>query len=161
MCTVKLDRAQQLISGLGGEKTRWRAAAARLGDQLARLAGDVLLAAAQIAYLGPFTAAWRRSAAATWLKAAAERRVPCSENYSLSAVLGEPVKIRQWNIWGLPKDEFSTENGIAMDAGRRWPLCIDPQARAFTFGSPLCMGRSWSSAPVSDEKRVRATGMPE
>ena len=27
MCTVKLDRAQKLISGLGGEKTRWSACA--------------------------------------------------------------------------------------------------------------------------------------
>jgi hypothetical protein len=37
------------------------------------------------------------------------------------------AKHRQWNIWGLPKDDFSTENGIAVDSGRRWPLCIDPQ----------------------------------
>lgn len=27
MCTVKLDRAEKLIKGLGGEKTRWTAAA--------------------------------------------------------------------------------------------------------------------------------------
>ena len=52
MCSVKLDRAQKLISGLGGEKSRWTAAAALLGQQLQRLTGDVLLAAAQIAYLG-------------------------------------------------------------------------------------------------------------
>ena len=30
LCTVKLDRAQKLISGLGGEKVRWTAAAAQL-----------------------------------------------------------------------------------------------------------------------------------
>lgn len=52
MCSIKLDRAQKLISGLGGEKSRWTAAAALLGQQLQRLTGDVLLAAAQIAYLG-------------------------------------------------------------------------------------------------------------
>ena len=56
MCTVKLDRAQKLITGLGGEKTRWNASADRLAMQLDKLTGDVLLAAAQIAYLGPFTA---------------------------------------------------------------------------------------------------------
>ena len=127
MCTVKLDRAQKLISGLGGEKTRWRASADRLGSQLEMLTGDVLLAAAQIAYLGPFTAAYRKHAAAEWLQAAGARGVPCSRGYTLTAVLGEPVKVRQWNIEGLPKDDFSTENGIAMDCGRRWPLCIDPQ----------------------------------
>jgi dynein heavy chain, axonemal len=129
LCTVKLGRAQKLISGLGGEKSRWVAAAARLAGALGKLAGDVLLAAAQIAYLGPFTASYRRDAAAAWLQAAGARGVQCSPAYSLCAVLGEPVKVRQWNIWGLPKDDFSTENGIAMDCGRRWPLCIDPQAR--------------------------------
>lgn len=52
MCTVKLDRAQKLIAGLGGEKTRWTAVAARLGHQFVALTGDIVLAAAQIAYLG-------------------------------------------------------------------------------------------------------------
>jgi dynein heavy chain, axonemal len=144
MCTVKLDRAQKLISGLGGEKTRWRAAAERLGGQLDALTGDVLLAAAQIAYLGPFTAAYRKDAAAMWLKAATERGVRCTPAYSLSTVLGEPVKVRQWNIWGLPKDEFSTENGIAMDCGRRWPLCIDPQVSSQPcLLACTCTGHTW------------------
>ena len=55
--------------------------------------------------------------------------MPVNEKFRLEAVLGDPVKVRQWNIWGLPKDEFSAENGIAVDQGRRWPLCIDPQVR--------------------------------
>ncbi len=52
MCTVKLDRAQKLIAGLGGEKSRWTAVAGRLGLQFVALTGDIVLAAAQIAYLG-------------------------------------------------------------------------------------------------------------
>lgn len=40
--------------------------------------------------------------------------------------LGEPIKIQSWNIAGLPKDDTSTENGIIIDKGRRWPLMIDP-----------------------------------
>jgi dynein heavy chain, axonemal len=59
MCKVKLDRAQKLIAGLGGEKTRWTAAAENLTVRYVKLTGDVLLAAAQIAYLGPFTALYR------------------------------------------------------------------------------------------------------
>lgn len=27
------------------------------------------------------------------------------------------VQVRQWNIWGLPKDDLSTENAIAIDKG--------------------------------------------
>ena len=41
-----------------------------------------------------------------------------------------PTTIRQWNIWGLPTDALSTENGIIMSKARRWPLCIDPQSQA-------------------------------
>ena len=38
--------------------------------------------------------------------------VPCSEEFSLSTILGEQVKIKDWNIAGLPNDSFSIDNGI-------------------------------------------------
>ncbi len=38
--------------------------------------------------------------------------VPCSEEFSLGATLGDQVKIREWNIAGLPNDSFSIDNGI-------------------------------------------------
>jgi dynein heavy chain len=55
-CTIKLERAEQLIGGLGGEKTRWTAAAQELGLQYDNLTGDMLVAAGVISYLGAFTA---------------------------------------------------------------------------------------------------------
>ena len=33
--------------------------------------------------------------------------------------------VRDWNIQGLPKNNFSTENGLISTS--RWPLMIDPQ----------------------------------
>jgi dynein heavy chain, axonemal len=62
LCSDKLARAGKLIGGLGGEKTRWTESAAALGAQLASLPGDMLLAAAYIAYLGPFTSPYRCAA---------------------------------------------------------------------------------------------------
>lgn len=56
-----------------------------------------------------------------------KERVPCSESFSLNATLGEPVKIRDWQIAGLPVDSFSVDNGIIVYNTRRWPLMIDPQ----------------------------------
>ena len=38
--------------------------------------------------------------------------VPCSDEFSLSTILGEQVKIKDWNIAGLPNDSFSIDNGI-------------------------------------------------
>ena len=49
---------------------------------------------------------------AEWLKTVVENGLPCSYDFSLINTLGEPVKIRAWNIAGLPTDSFSTENGI-------------------------------------------------
>ena len=47
-----------------------------------------------------------------WLKTVQEKGLPCSSDFSLINTLGEPVKIREWNIAGLPTDSFSVENGI-------------------------------------------------
>jgi hypothetical protein len=38
--------------------------------------------------------------------------------------------VRDWNIQGLPADAFSTENGVLVTRGTRWPLMIDPQEQA-------------------------------
>ena len=58
-----------------------------------------------------------------------EKKIPCSEVFSLNQTLGEPVKIRAWQIAGLPVDNFSIDNGIIVSNSRRWPLMIDPQGR--------------------------------
>lgn len=38
--------------------------------------------------------------------------------------------IREWNLFGLPADNFSVENGIIVFSSTRWPLMIDPQGQA-------------------------------
>ena len=62
-----------------------------------------------------------------WHGMCIDKNIPCSEQFSLSATLGEPVKIRAWQIAGLPVDSFSIDNGIVVSNSRRWPLMIDPQ----------------------------------
>lgn len=44
--------------------------------------------------------------------------------------LSNPTTIREWRIQGLPSDDFSTENGIIVTRGTRWPLVTDPQCQA-------------------------------
>lgn len=53
-----------------------------------------------------------------------------SPNLDLKEFLVDPAIIRDWNIQGLPSDDFSTENGIIVTRGTRWPLVIDPQCQA-------------------------------
>eukprot|EP00497_Spongosphaera_streptacantha_P001118 TRINITY_DN1749_c0_g1_i1.p1 TRINITY_DN1749_c0_g1~~TRINITY_DN1749_c0_g1_i1.p1 ORF type:complete len:68 (-),score=9.04 TRINITY_DN1749_c0_g1_i1:169-372(-) len=47
--------------------------------------------------------------------------------------LGDPVEMREWQIFGLPSDDHSMENGMCVTKGRRWPLMIDPQGQANRF----------------------------
>lgn len=56
--------------------------------------------------------------------------MPSSPKYDFITCLGDPVSIRNWYLTGLPKDNFSTENGILVNKARRWPLMIDPQGQA-------------------------------
>ncbi|NWU76504.1 DYH7 protein, partial [Onychorhynchus coronatus] len=130
LCAKKLERAEKLIGGLGGEKTRWDKAAKDLQEEYDNLTGDVLVSAGVIAYLGAFTAAFRQQCTKDWSKLCQEKNIPCSEDFSLSQNLGDPIKIRAWNIAGLPTDAFSVDNGVIVDNSRRWPLMIDPQGQA-------------------------------
>ena len=126
----KLVRAEKLIGGLGGEKTRWQDAARTLNANYISLTGDVLLAAGMISYLGAFFSSYRLECTTEWRKLCEDSKIPCSKTFSLAATLGDPIKIRQWIIAGLPNDSFSVENGIILTNARRWPLFIDPQGQA-------------------------------
>lgn len=71
-----------------------------------------MIAAGVVAYLGPFTMQFRATQTAKWVNALSGFGIVCSKVFQLTAVLGEPVVIRQWNIYGLPTDNFSVDNGI-------------------------------------------------
>jgi len=130
LCGKKLDRAKQLIESLGGEKTKWGTFVAELSQAYTNLTGDVLVAAGIMAYLGPFTSVFRGRQVKAWVTRCHALQVPCSATTTLAKTLGDAVKIRQWNIEGLPTDDFSIDNGITIFNSRRWPLMIDPQGQA-------------------------------
>ena len=48
----------------------------------------------------------------------------------MKEVLGDDVKIRDWQLNELPTDDFSTDNAIILENSKRWPLMIDPQMQA-------------------------------
>uniref|UniRef100_A0A6P7FSH9 Dynein heavy chain 7, axonemal isoform X1 n=1 Tax=Diabrotica virgifera virgifera TaxID=50390 RepID=A0A6P7FSH9_DIAVI len=130
LCTLKLQRAEELIGGLGGEKDRWKQIAKDLGEKYYILTGNILIAAGVVAYLGPFTMQFRQKQIESWTSTLNGFGVVCSSDFQLTAVLGEPVMIRAWNIFGLPTDMFSVDNGIIISNARRYPLMIDPQGQA-------------------------------
>jgi dynein heavy chain len=126
----RLGRAIILIDSLAGEKGRWIESADKLSSQMGRLVGNMILSAGCVAYLGPFTFQYRQRICANWVKLCNDLKIPVDPKYALQDTLAEPVTVRDWNIKGLPADEFSTENGLFATMGRRWPLMIDPQGQA-------------------------------
>ena len=130
LCQLKLERAEELITGLGGEKTRWTQVADDLDVKKVNLTGDVLVSAGYVAYLGAFMKGYRDDVCGSWVSTLQEKEIPRGATFSLEKVLGDPVKIQDWIIAGLPADSFSVDNGIVVSQARRWPLCIDPQGQA-------------------------------
>ncbi|XP_013988847.1 dynein axonemal heavy chain 1 isoform X2 [Salmo salar] len=130
LCENRLVRADKLIGGLADEKVRWRETVQHLEYMVNNVSGDVLLAAGYVAYLGPFTGEYRASMADEWLRGFKEQGVPHTEEPNLISTLGDKVKIRSWQITGLPKDNLSVENGVITQYSQRWALFIDPQGQA-------------------------------
>jgi dynein heavy chain len=129
-CEAKLRRADALIKGLGGEKTRWTDMSQQLALTYNNITGDILLSAGVIAYMGAFTVSYRDDAIRQWSLLLRSKNITCSEGFTLNATLGSPVEIRSWIINKLPNDSFSIENGIMLIRSNRWPLMIDPQGQA-------------------------------
>nr|XP_045615668.1 dynein axonemal heavy chain 7-like isoform X1 [Procambarus clarkii] len=126
LCALKLERARKLISGLGGEQSRWEAAAGAAAADLLRLPGDTLLAAASLAYLPPHQPDIRNQLLAKWCMAVKKADLEVTDSFSLVDSLTPPLHIRAWGLEGLPTDSFSLQNATIIKHTVKWPLLVDP-----------------------------------
>ncbi|XP_064639639.1 dynein axonemal heavy chain 2-like isoform X2 [Lineus longissimus] len=131
---MMLDRAAKLVAGLAGEKVRWEETVASLEIQMGFLSGDCLVAAAFLSYMGPFLSNYRDEIVQKiWLAEINKLAVPCSPDFNFCEFMVKPTQVRDWNLQGLPSDGFSTENGVIVTRGSRWPLMVDPQGQAIKW----------------------------
>ncbi|KAK2185461.1 hypothetical protein NP493_233g02018 [Ridgeia piscesae] len=131
---MMLDRASKLVEGLAGERERWELTVEDLEERMGYLIGDVLIAAAFLSYIGPFLSNYRENLVVKkWLVEVRRLEVPCSPNFDFCQFMVKPTQVREWNIRGLPSDTFSTENGVLVTRGTRWPLMVDPQGQAIKW----------------------------
>uniref|UniRef100_A0A803YQF6 Dynein axonemal heavy chain 1 n=1 Tax=Meleagris gallopavo TaxID=9103 RepID=A0A803YQF6_MELGA len=128
-CQQRLGRAATLINSLADEKVRWQDTVENLDYKINNIAGDVLLAAGFVAYLGPFTVSMQ-SLCKEWLSKLSENNIPHTKEPNVISTLGDPVEIRSWQIAGLPNDTLSVENGVITQFSQRWTHYIDPQRQA-------------------------------
>eukprot|EP01018_Ginkgo_biloba_P007239 Gb_31251 [translate_table: standard] len=154
-CEVKLERAGKLIGGLGGERARWSDTIENLTTDTKNIIGDVAIAAGVIAYAGPFTPPFRQKLNNEWLEKLIELKVPHTPRVNLQLVLKDPVKMRAWNIAGLPSDSLSEDNGIIVFKARHWPLMIDPQGQANRWIKNMYRERGLDVIKLSEKDYLR------
>ncbi|XP_063958044.1 dynein axonemal heavy chain 6-like isoform X2 [Lytechinus pictus] len=130
LTTLRLKRASVLIAALADEEVRWAESMDILEGKLQGVVGDTLVSASSIAYLGVFTASYRRGMINKWVDMCQSRGIPLSHDFTLIHSMAEPNVVRKWHNEGLPQDSHSTENAIFVKRGHRWPLMIDPQGQA-------------------------------
>lgn len=109
---LKLERAAKLISLTKEEGENWQETVGILRKDVIKLIGDVFIGTASISYIGPFTGVYREMILNEWIEKLNEIKLPLSSNYKLTTALGDAVKIRDWNMNGLPSDSVSIDNGI-------------------------------------------------
>ncbi|OAJ37788.1 hypothetical protein BDEG_21780 [Batrachochytrium dendrobatidis JEL423] len=130
--------ANRLVNGLASEKVRWSEAVGRFKQQEKTIAGDVLVSAAFVSYVGCFSKRYREELLNdNWLKYLRdennELRVPLSEGVDPLSILTNSAEIAKWNNEGLPTDRVSLENATMVTSCKRWPLIIDPQLQGVTW----------------------------
>ena len=76
-------RAEKLVGGLASEALRWKTNATKLEEDLKNLVGNIVLAAASIAYLGPFTNNYRKDMLSSWIEKCKTLEIPVSDDFSL------------------------------------------------------------------------------
>ncbi|XP_037871312.1 dynein axonemal heavy chain 1 isoform X2 [Bombyx mori] len=129
-CLARMDRAHRLLNGLSSERVRWTRTIKELDVAIVNLIGDILLSACAVAYITPFTEEFRKDLLLKWTQHMAEVSLPHTPGATPLSILGDPVQIRTWQMYGLPRDPLSVESAVLMAASRRWPLVIDPQTQA-------------------------------
>lgn len=124
----ELNKAQDLLSKLSEEKTRWAKEVSTIREINATVPKGAVVAAAFIAYLGKEPEDVRQRYLTSWCS-----RFGLPETFKVSSFLRTEGELLQFKAEGLPGDELSLENAVIMLECLRTPLVVDPANRAIEW----------------------------
>ncbi|KAF7729943.1 hypothetical protein EC973_003356 [Apophysomyces ossiformis] len=129
----KVDRSVTLLSSLSSEKVRWEQASQAFESQMGTIVGDVLLAAAFLAYGGYFDQQYREMLMVKWTDHLMTANIQYKQDVSLTEYLSSADDRLSWQANSLPTDNLCVENAIMLKRFDRYPLVIDPSGQATNF----------------------------
>jgi dynein heavy chain 1 len=130
---IKVNRSVTLIENLSSERIRWEESSKSFETQIDTLVGDVIIAAAMMAYGGFYDQQLRKSMIDDWTQHLSNSSIKFKEHNPVSDYLSTADERLDWQKNSLPVDELCTENAIMLKRFNRYPLIIDPSGRVTEF----------------------------
>ncbi|KAF2396617.1 cytoplasmic dynein-like protein 1 heavy chain 1 [Trichodelitschia bisporula] len=129
----KVDRSVRLLESLSSERIRWEESSKSFETQIDTLVGDVLVAAAVMAYGGFYDQQYRKAMMDDWLHHLSLSGIRYKEHNPVTEYLSTADERLKWQENTLPVDDLCTENAIMLKRFNRYPLIIDPSGRVTEF----------------------------
>ncbi|KAI9842610.1 MAG: hypothetical protein M1837_007048 [Sclerophora amabilis] len=129
----KVDRSVRLLDSLSSERSRWEEGSKSFETQISTLIGDVLVAAAFLAYSGLYDQQYRRALMEDWLNQLTLSGIAYKQHNPVTEYLSSADERLGWQENTLPVDDLCTENAIILKRFNRYPLIIDPSGRVTKF----------------------------
>ncbi|KAK3319356.1 dynein heavy chain, N-terminal region 1-domain-containing protein [Apodospora peruviana] len=152
----KVDRSVKLLDSLSSERTRWEEGSKSFETQISTLVGDVLVAAAFLAYSGLYDQTFRKSMMEDWLHQLHLSGIQFKPHNPVTEYLSTADERLGWQQNTLPVDDLCTENAIILKRFNRYPLIIDPSGRVTEFLQRECKDRRLTVASFLDAGFTKA-----
>ncbi|KAF4126868.1 dynein heavy chain 1, cytosolic [Geosmithia morbida] len=147
----KVDRSVRLLDSLSSERVRWEDSSRSFETQISTLVGDVLAAAAFLAYSGLYDQTFRKSMAEDWFHQLHLSGIQYKSPNPVTEYLSTADERLGWQENGLPVDDLCTENAIILNRFNRYPLIIDPPGRTLEFLQKECKDRRLTVTSFLDD----------
>ncbi|KAL9029741.1 MAG: hypothetical protein Q9196_002047 [Gyalolechia fulgens] len=129
----KVDRSVRLLDSLSSERARWEQGSRSFETQISTIVGDVLVASASLAYSGLFDQQFRKAMTDDWSGQLTLSGIEYKSPNPMTEYLSTADERFRWQGNNLPVDDLCTENAIILKRFNRYPLIIDPSARATDY----------------------------
>ncbi|KAF2103413.1 dynein heavy chain [Rhizodiscina lignyota] len=151
----KVDRSMRLLDSLSSERARWEESSRSFSTQIDTIVGDVLVAAAFIAYGGFYDQQYRKAMTEDWLHHMSLSNIQYKPINPVTEYLSTADERLKWQENSLPVDDLCTENAIILKRFNRYPLIIDPSGRVTEFLQNECKDRRLTVTSFLDDSFVK------